>query len=78
MAERIEAPWTPEQVVALNAFQLGPFHPFTCGDRNDGTHPYGPTGDYGVLRATPDGWVCDHCPYTQSWAWAEMLEATDG
>lgn len=79
MTDRIEAPWTPEQVDALNDFQtqrLG--HPFTCADRMDGTHPER-FGDFGVLVATTDGWVCPDCPYTQRWAMAYMAErAVDG
>ena len=55
----MKAPWTPEQVAALNAHQQrDDFHPYTCG--NDSRHP--------VLRATPDGWVCDACDYRQDWA----------
>jgi hypothetical protein len=58
----IEAPWTDEQVAALNRHQAkGEYHPFTCGN---GSH---------TLRATADGWVCDECeklgwpPYRQTW-----------
>ena len=39
--ERIDAPWTDEQVAALNRFQRnGRFHPFTCGsgNRHDAAH----------------------------------------
>ena len=44
--DHIDAPWTAEQVAALNRWQeLSYFHPFThsCGT---------------VLVATADGWVC--------------------
>jgi hypothetical protein len=57
----LQAPWTTEQVQALNSWQTsGVVHPFTCGN---GSH---------VLRATPEGWVCDECmrlgrSYTQDW-----------
>jgi hypothetical protein len=52
----LPAPWTPEQVAALNLFQTeSGMHPFTC-----------PGGR--LLTATPDGWQCSHCPYTQQWA----------
>jgi hypothetical protein len=73
--EKIFAPWTPEQVDALNRWQrAGTVHPFThdCGT---------------VLRATPEGWRCDDigCPETdeeldqhprvvQNWAHAFMVE----
>lgn len=59
----LRAPWTPEQVAALNRFQReGGMHPFTCGGDHESHH---------VLVATPDGWVCPDrpvCGYTQDWA----------
>lgn len=61
---RIDAPFTPEQVVALNNYQTdGRFHEFTCGV--DSRHP--------ALVATATGWVCPTCDYTQSWAHDFML-----
>lgn len=55
---RIEAPFTPEQVTALNAWQQrAGFHPFTCG--YDSSH---------VLNATAAGWSCPHDDYVQTWA----------
>jgi hypothetical protein len=54
MAE-IQAPFTPEQVAALNRFQQNENgHPFTCANGRD--------------FATPEGWVCPYCDYTQDWA----------
>jgi hypothetical protein len=62
---RIEAPFTPEQVEALNAWQeLGFVHPFTCGTcSND-------------LVAREEGWYCptDGCGFTQSWAESYMAD----
>jgi hypothetical protein len=73
--ERIEAPWTPEQVDALNAWQRGPVHSFTCGRRSEPGHVQRPDADLGQLVATADGWVCpDGCGYTQQWAWQSMLQ----
>ena len=70
---KIEAPFTPEQVSYLNAFQnSGRFHPFTCGgDRGDEAHTayraeHG--GDFGQLVATAEGWICPVCGYRQTWA----------
>jgi hypothetical protein len=68
------APWTDEQVVALNAFQTaGRFHPFTCGnDRGDENHrkvaKERGDRDFGLLVATKEGWVCPACDYRQNWA----------
>lgn len=57
----LRAPWTQDQVDALNAYQhLGAFHPYTCLQPHEGTARY--------LVATTEGWVCTQCPYTQNWA----------
>jgi len=66
------APWTPEQVEALNKFQhSGRFHPFTCGKRSD-------HNNNDILVATPAGWVCPYpgCDYTQGWAHDFMADQT--
>jgi len=69
--EQIRAPFTDEQVEALNKWQNAGYVPdFTC------------CGEYctrseenneGKLIATPDGWVCPCGQYTQDWANASML-----
>lgn len=59
MDDRLQAPFTDEQVKNLNAFQkAGYFHPFTCGKCSCD------------LVATKDGWICptEGCGYTQDWA----------
>ena len=51
---KIVAPWTPEQVDALNAYQAsGRFHPYTC-----------PHGCGMMLTAKAEGWFCGNiaCP----------------
>lgn len=65
----VYAPWTEDEVVALNAFQRsGRMHPFTCG----GEHPLHQT-----LIAERDGWHCpdEECSYTQDWAHAFMADS---
>jgi len=63
---KIEAPFTPDQVEALNRWQTsGPVHPFTCGNREEHGND--------VLIATADGWRCPSCDYTQPWAHDFML-----
>lgn len=61
LLEKIPAPWTDAQVMALNYFQFGrlEIHPYTCG--LDSHH---------ILVATTGGWICSHsdCPYKQDWA----------
>lgn len=73
------APFTAEEVEALNAFQtLGGYHPFTCGnDRSDAEHRayqkvHG--GDLGQLVAKEDGWHCPVCGYHQNWTHKVMIE----
>ncbi|MER7908263.1 hypothetical protein [Streptomyces sp. NPDC096068] len=70
MTDPIHAPWTTEQVQALNEFQQrGGMHPFTCGaEHTSGRSP--------VLDATHSGWICPDpkCAYTQDWAHAFMAE----
>lgn len=72
MTDMIRAPWTPEQVAALNAFQQrGGMHPFTCGgDHTPGSPP---------LIAYTDGWRCpqpygEACDYQQGWAHGFMAD----
>jgi hypothetical protein len=61
---RIEAPFTPDQVKSLNAFQQdGRMHEFTC---NSGSCPTR------TLVAHEEGWFCMGCPYRQSWAYDWM------
>jgi hypothetical protein len=73
---QITAPFTPEQVAALNRWQeRGDVHPFTCGNSQcRSSHPND------ALVATPNGWMCRHCDYTQQWAhgfMAKHLEASE-
>lgn len=74
----IEAPFTAAEVEALNRFQQQPwFHPFTCPQRGDGKHHSNPV-DLGLLRATEQGWICEDCSYTQTWAHAFMADPKTG
>jgi len=75
---RITAPFTDEQVAALNSYQMdGRFHPFTCGgSRDDAAHEAARAEhglpEPGILVARREGWTCPGCGYTQSWAHAAM------
>lgn len=63
MNDIITSPWTTEEARLLNVWQAaGHVHPFTCP--NDGA----------TLTATPDGWTCPECKYTQTWAHRHMLK----
>lgn len=64
--EKVEAPWTDDQVASLNAYQhAGVFHPFT-GTRQ-------PNGDETILIATCDGWIeREGGPVVQTWAHPAM------
>lgn len=63
---KIKAPFTKEQVLALNAFQRGGlFHQYTCGGD---VVEYVCGGDR-VLIATEEGWICPCRKYKQDWAY---------
>jgi hypothetical protein len=63
----MDAPWTAEQVDALNKWQRsGHVHPFTCPGHEGG-------GDRDLV-ATRAGWICCHCDYTQKWAHGFMAK----
>lgn len=67
----IWAPWSEEQVQALNRFQqLGIMHPFTCGKRDNHRE------DDGILIASEAGWHCPawNCDYIQTWAYLGMTD----
>lgn len=62
----IVAPFSTEQVIALNRFQqYGFVHEFTCPTLHE---------EGRALVATKRGWICPHCDYTQNWAHPEMLQ----
>ena len=70
----IKAPFTPEQVAALNGWQQGDgCHPFTCANGRDEKHLDGE----GALVATQEGWVCPYCDYKQDWAHDFMTRESD-
>lgn len=66
----INAPFTPEQVERLNAFQqAGRIHPFTCcSDGPADQCERRLRKSEGLLIATPEGWVCPCGAYRQTWA----------
>lgn len=74
--ETLFAPWTDEQVEALNEYQqVAPMHPFTCARRDRGHGDHGER-DVGILVATNDGWICRDCDYTQNWAHPFMADTS--
>jgi len=62
---KIQPPWTPEQVDALNSWQsLQRSREFTCALHSERR-----------LHARTDGWFCSTgCAYRMLWAWAWMAE----
>ena len=64
----IHAPWTDEQVAALNRYQReGRGHPFTGKRHEDGSEC--------ILIATNQGWIkCDGGSVVQTWAWDFMAK----
>ena len=66
------APWTPEEVQALNNFQVSGFHPFTCCSHNECDRLNQP--NQGTLVAKEEGWECPCGNWKQTWAHKFMLE----
>jgi len=80
--DQVFAPFTPEQVEALNKYQKsGAFHPFTCGISSLPVRSYKPNPNCeksnngeGILIATAEGWICPCGNYKQNWAHAFMAD----
>lgn len=71
MSDKIYAPFTPEQVEALNEYQESNFmHAFTCGRSGEAGCLNGGKDQNRDLIATCDGWVCPCGNYKQDWAHA--------
>lgn len=65
--KKVEAPWTPEQLAELAAWQGNPAgHPYTCGSSRHDV----PDGPRPPLIADRYGWTCPDpdCDYRQGWA----------
>ena len=76
-----KAPWTEDQVAALQSHQENPrVHPYTCTQRDlPGHKEYAQKNgqyDHGMLVPTPNGWVCPVCSYTQNWAFMFTLDGS--
>jgi hypothetical protein len=68
MADKITAPFTPDQVQQLAAWQArDDVHEYTCVHRDEVSH----RGD-GALVPTVRGWICPFCDYTQDWSHAPL------
>ncbi|MFF3998584.1 hypothetical protein ACFYX8_35410 [Streptomyces cyaneofuscatus] len=71
MTDTITAPWSSEQVAALEQFQTSSgMHPFTCGGDRHSLPP--------SLVPSHSGWYCPDpaCDYRQDWAHAFMTDPT--
>ena len=68
-----KAPWSFMEVEFITRMQWSDeFHPFTCPNRGTNHGEFG-LPDLGALIATPGGWICQYCDYTQDWAYRYML-----
>lgn len=71
MSKILKAPFSPEHVVALNAWQQRDnVHPYTCIEHARQDHRL----TDGALFATVRGWICPYCDYTQDWAHASIAD----
>ena len=69
MTDTITAPWSSEQVAALEQFQTASgMHPFTCGADQHSLPP--------ALVPSHSGWYCPDpaCDYQQDWAHKFMTD----
>lgn len=65
----IKAPFTEEQVEALNNYQQeSGFHPFTCLHNLHNECGRSNKDEEGVLIASKEGWICPCGKWRQDWA----------
>lgn len=84
MTDRIEAPFSPQQIEAINRFQreCRTLHNYTCmgtlEPRSSDAHRRAAEehgmGDPGSLVARADGLHCPGCGYSQTWCLAIMAD----
>jgi hypothetical protein len=86
MSNKIKAPFTAEQVEALNKYQRsGAFHPYTCIGKPRIINKLQPAMERtrelcpndGLLIATEAGWVCPCGKCTQDWAHEFMTKSDE-
>lgn len=69
----VRAPFTDEQVIALQKWQdAGVIHPFTCCS-HDGCERSS-REDHGVLIPTKEGWICPCGKWKQDWCHDFMIK----
>lgn len=71
-SDKIVAPFSQEQVEAINYWQNGPGHSFTCCSYNDCERDKQPK--HGQLIATIDGMICPCGDWKQNWVHDCMIE----
>lgn len=74
--ERVEAPFTKEQLENIKNFQNGGgFHPFTCCSPKNISECQRVSGENeGILIPTEQGFVCPCGKYKQNWCHKFMTE----
>lgn len=72
----IKAPFSAEQIAALNDYQYWNSKPLTC--KNGHKHPpmYA-LGAQGMMVATQRGFICPYCDHTQDWADGSMMKKSN-
>jgi hypothetical protein len=74
VGDKIFAPFTDEQVAALNCYQkYGDFHPFTCCSHEGCQRAT--REDRGILIASNEGWKCPCGKWEQTWAHSFMANS---
>lgn len=73
--DKIEAPFTPEQVTNINNWQFaGVVHPFTCMSPDIAKCERRNEISQGILIAHAQGFVCPCGEYTQTWCHDYMAD----
>ncbi|MBO3272149.1 hypothetical protein [Hymenobacter defluvii] len=78
--EKLHAPWSPEQVQLINAYQQsGSPLRLLCPHRSDAVgdtlfQALAPRTNKGLLHATAAGLRCSYCQHVQEWCWAFMTK----
>ena len=67
----IKAPFSVQQIAALNDFQMWSSRPVKCKYDHPPLHAL---GQKGVMVATFKGFICPYCDHKQDWAPNEMVK----
>ena len=72
---KVWAPFTPDQVASINAYQAADmFHPFTCPDDDCRSAPESRYAPMVATTGNLNGMTCPHCGRMQMWVHSSMAD----